>query len=234
MKTISEPNYKPGRKLILGFILVLIGLAFLAERTGLIPNNLRNILFTWQAFLILLGVVFVSNKEKRATGYLLMLIGGVFIIPEIFNVSIETRRLFWPLILIILGLFFIFGSRFRRNFNVDSEESVLDYIDDVNIFGGHERIVTTQNFRGGRVLAIFGGGEYDLRQSLVSKEGAEMEVINIFGGSSFIVPDDWNIKIEVAGIFGGFSDSRRISTISYDKTLIVKGIAIFGGGDIKS
>ena len=234
MHRISESTDKPGRKLALGLILVFIGLAFLADQAGFITYDLRRVLFTWQAFLILLGVVFVSNKEKRATGYLLMFIGVVFIIPEIFNVPYETRKLFWPLILVILGLFFIFGSRFHRTFKIDSKESALDYIDDVNIFGGHERIVTTQNFRGGRVLAIFGGGEYDLRQSLVSKEGAQLEVINVFGGSSFIMPEDWNIKIEVAGIFGGFSDNRRISNISYDKTLIIRGIAVFGGGDIKS
>ena len=234
MKKISEPNYRPERKLLLGFILVFIGLAFIADRSGLIPHYIRSILFTWQAFIILLGVVFVSNKEKRATGYLLILVGVVFIIPEIFDVPYSTRKLFWPLILIIIGFVLIFGSRFRRNFTVESEESALDYIDDVNIFGGHERIITTQNFRGGRVLAVFGGGEYDLRQSLISKEGAKLEVVNIFGGSSFIMPEDWNIKIEVAGIFGGFSDKRRISNISHDKTLVIKGIAIFGGGEIKS
>lgn len=87
----------------------------------------------------MLGVVFVSTKEKRATGYLLLLVGGVFIIPEIFDVPYETRKLFWPLILIIVGFVFILGSRFHRNFKMDNEESALDYIDDVNVFGGRIR-----------------------------------------------------------------------------------------------
>ncbi len=234
MQRISEQKPMPGRKLTLGFILIFLGLAFLADQMGLFSHSLRNILFTWQSLLILLGVIFVSTKEKRATGYILMLIGVVFIIPEIFNVPYELRKLFWPMILILVGFVFIFGGHFHRNFTIDREASAMDFIDDVNIFGGHERIITTQNFRGGRVLAVFGGGEYDLRQSLLSKDGAQLEVINVFGGSSFIMPADWNIKIEVAGIFGGFSDNRRVSDISHDKTLIIKGIAIFGGGEIKS
>ena len=46
-----------------------------------------------------------------------------------------------------------------------------------------------------------------------------------------LVPSDWDVKIEVVAIFGGYSDKRVISAVSPDKRLVVKGISLFGGGD---
>ena len=47
---------------------------------------------------------------------------------------------------------------------------------------------------------------------------------------------NWDVKIDVIAIFGGFSDKRRNMTTSSegDRRLVIKGIAIFGGGEIKS
>ena len=51
-----------------------------------------------------------------------------------------------------------------------------------------------------------------------------------------ILYQDWNIKINIISIFGGFADKRLISENDIDpsKKLIIKGIVIFGGGEIKS
>jgi hypothetical protein len=119
-----------------------------------------------------------------------------------------------------------------RGRNFPSEFS-SDYIDDVNIFGGHNRILTGK-FYGGSIVSIFGGGKYDLRQTTPAEGSNTLEVVNIFGGSNLIVPSDWNVKIEVVAIFGGFSDKRMVSNTSAEKRVIIKGIALFGGGEITS
>jgi hypothetical protein len=62
----------------------------------------------------------------------------------------------------------------------------------------------------------------------------QLECVNIFGGSSMIVPSDWNIVVEVVSIFGGFADKRVPTVVDPTKTLIIKGVAIFGGGEIKN
>ena len=63
-----------------------------------------------------------------------------------------------------------------------------------------------------------------------------MEVICAFGGVELFVPSDWNIKIEVISALGGFSDKRYMTNVSVntEKTLVIKGVAAFGGGEIKS
>ncbi len=57
----------------------------------------------------------------------------------------------------------------------------------------------------------------------------------VFGGSKIIVPQDWDVKVEVSAVFGGFTDKRiKSPEIERDlsRTLIIKGIAIFGGGEL--
>jgi len=218
---------------LFGIILVIIGAALIANQFDLIPYNLRNVLFTWQAFLILLGVIFVTTRDSRVTGYILMGVGGFFIIPEIADVTWEYKRLFWPVLFIIIGLIIIFkgGSLFRSRVYSGTNS---DQIDDVNVFGGRDKIISSNNFQGGSIVSVFGGGKYDLRQAALSHKGCELEVVNVFGGINLLIPPDWNVKTEVVGIFGGFSDKRSSVQPDVEKTIIIKGVAIFGGGDIKN
>ncbi len=229
----KNENRKPkSATAIFGLILVFIGLALIGNQFNLIPWEIRNVIFTWQAFLILLGVIFITTRENKVTGYILLGIGGFFIIPDVFDVPWEFRRLFWPAVFIIGGILILFkGSSLFHNRSYSG--SSLDRLDDVNIFGGSDKIVTSKNFQGGEVISIFGGGKYDLRNANPGK-GCELEVVNIFGGSDFLIPPDWNVKTDVVGILGGFSDKRSTVETNGDKTIHIKGVAIFGGGDIKN
>jgi hypothetical protein len=111
-----------------------------------------------------------------------------------------------------------------------------DYIDDVAIFGGGVKRYSSQNLKGGNITAIFGGSEIDLTTSQMSNEGIVVDVFTMFGGTKFIVPGTWQVKSEATSVFGGFSDKRHIKpsdTIS-DKVLLIKGVVLFGGVEIKS
>lgn len=228
-------NFKRNTRahLLLGIILVLLGIAVMAEIFDAVPWRMRDIIFSWQMILIVLGVIFISGGSNRSTGYILLVIGGFFILPRFFDVPHYWRSLFWPSILILVGLLIIFGRSKRSGFSHNQVEGE-DLIDDVDIFGGSERILRSQNFKGGRISNIFGGSKYDMRQTILAEGTNYLEVSMIFGGSKFIVPEDWDIKIEVTTIFGGFSDKRQRSIVVPDSSrrLVIKGDAIFGGGEL--
>ncbi len=225
--------------LLLGIVLMFLGLFLIADLADIVPWRMRDFLFTWQALLIFLGLVFLSNKDNKGTGLILIAIGSFFLLPRFFDLPYYWRSLFWPSMLILLGLVVIFGSRrhgggstfFGGSRRRGSSE---DYLDDVDIFGGGDRIINSQNFQGGKITHIFGGSKYDMTNARLAPGNNNLEIVWIFGGSKFIIPEGWNVKVEVTSIFGGFSDKRVRSIVvtDPDRTLVISGQIIFGGGEI--
>ena len=86
------------------------------------------------------------------------------------------------------------------------------------------------------MTAIFGGSELLFNESIPHPDGCVLDVLFLFGGSKMIIPEDWNVKSEVVSIFGGFSDKRPVKNAASDseKKIVIRGIVIFGGGEIKS
>jgi len=124
-----------------------------------------------------------------------------------------------------------------RDVSVSCNQGSDDFFDDVNIFGGGERIYTSQNFRGGKITSIFGGSEIDLTKAKLAPGRNVIEVAYVFGGSTIIIPPTWNLRIETTAIFGAITDKRNIihdPEKQDDGILVIKGAAIFGGGEIKS
>jgi predicted membrane protein len=235
MNQVNENRSSKGRA-IFGLVLLVIGLGLIAKQFDIIPDNFRNLIFSWQSLLILIGVIMVSGRESRFTGYILMGIGVFFLLTEITFIPYEFRLLFWPIILVIFGLLLIFRTSIfsRKTMLVTGDDN---YIDDVNVFGGHERKINSAGFKGGKITSVFGGGTYDLRSAQLAPGTNVLDLITAFGGCKIIVPSDWEVKVEVNAVFGGFNDKRyNLPSITEKsgKILIIKGVAIFGGGEITS
>ena len=218
---------------------MFLGLFLIADMADIVPWRMRDYIFTWQALLIFLGLIFLSNKENKGTGVILIAVGAFFLLPRFFELPHYWRSLFWPSMLILLGLVVIFGGRRhhggRKAFSGNtSRSSSEDYLDDVAIFGGGDRTVNSQQVKGGKITHIFGGSKYDFSKARLAPGTNNLELVMAFGGTKLIVPEEWEIKIEVTSVFGGFSDKRVRSIVEKDreKTLIITGVNVFGGGEI--
>jgi predicted membrane protein len=219
---------------ILGVVLITIGSALILKNIDFFPPDIGRIIFSWQMLLITIGLVITLGSSGEKTGGLvIMAIGAFFLIPRIFRETFDIN-IFWPAIFIIVGLIFIFSRRLR--FRGHSEARVSDnFLDIVNIFSGSEKQVISENFRGGKITSIFGGSEIDLTQAKLAQGVSELEINCIFGGSSIIVPSDWNVKVEVTPVLGGV-DEQKISSnkiIDMSKLLVIKGTVVFGGAEIQ-
>lgn len=239
MELVNKELHESGKSKhgLIGIILILAGLIFIGDQLGIFPYKFKDIIFSWQSLLIVLGLIFLAKRDGKPTGIILLAIGIFFILPKFMNVPYNFHKFFWPILLIFAGVLIISRGFFWKRTEIPSSRMNGDSIDDVNIFGGHDRIITNENFRGGEIINIFGGGKYNLLNSKLSQGKNVLEVVMIFGGSKIIVPQDWEIKVEVAVVFGGFTDKRIIPAglvHNKDKTLIIKGVAIFGGGEISS
>ncbi len=161
--------------------------------------------------------------------------GAIFLIPKIFPSIDYNGTIVFAIAFIALGLYIILNKREKEK--IESDQLRKDYIDDVAIFGGGTKIVTSDNFKGGNITAVFGGSEINLKGCILSEGTNVIDVLCVFGGTTLIVPQDWNIVLNITPIFGGFSNKliKDPNTVpDQNKTLIIKGLVVFGGGEIKS
>ena len=236
MRTSNIRQRNNGRANI-GYIFILLGVVVITNRLDLLPYWLEDILFSWQMLLITIGVFNLINK-KYTPATILISLGVVFMIPEVINIDYNYQRMLWPIALIAVGAVMIFRKNKgigELNYSQDIGEGV-DVIDLASIFGGNKLICTSKNFKGGRVTSVFGGSEINFQQTEIGEHPAVIDAFTMFGGSKYIVPQDWSVKINVVSIFGAFNDKRFLGahTAKKNKTLIIKGFTIFGGGDVLS
>ena len=233
------------RTLIFAVIIIAAGGILLLRSIGILPWEISNVLISWQMLLIVIGIFNIFSAQHKVSGYILVGVGGFFMLDKFYYWDISFWQVFWPLMLIGIGVAVLVnyqknqanGYRFNHVGAKNSSSDDGDYIDEVTIFSGTEKTITSQNFRGGKITSIFGGSEINLTQANLSDENNNIEVVSIFGGSTLIVPPDWDVKVNVTAVFGGFSDKRYKRTgVEKDpqKLLRVQGVVIFGGGEIKS
>jgi len=229
-----------GKAAGLGVLVIAAGLLLLARNTGLLTPAVSRIIFSWEMLLIAIGVVNIFWRQSVWSGIILIGIGGFFLLVNFYHMPFSTWQIFLPAILILFGLQMIFGAahwkkRFQNRPLFNQSVGSEDFFEDIAIFGGGERKIVTPNFKGGRMVAAFGGSKVDLSHCNITPGNRPMiEVVSIFGGTSLLVPSDWNVKVEVFNIFGGYVDKRIAYQVDINKTVIIKGVTIFGGGDVKS
>lgn len=244
---------KSDKRFYFGVILIVLGVILILERLNLIPESVADMLISWQMLLVGIGVLSLIGGN-RTSGIILMVIGGTFMIPELITVPHEIRRIYWPLILVVIGIAILLRQRDNQKqipfnepvnpngpndipYNTSASATAMNTFDDFVIFGGREIFVNAQALIGGKATSIFGGIEFDLRKANMQPGGAVIDCVSVFGGCGFKIPMDWNVRNEVTTIFGAFTDKRgeTYSDRYYDpsKTLVIKGVSIFGGIEVK-
>lgn len=219
---MASPQHK---RTYLGLLLVVIGTIFLLDNLGY-TLEIPDYLFSWPAIFVAIGIVnALSGKGRVALTFF-----GLAIIFYLHYFDVIDLSEMWPLILILVGLTVIFKKIPTKKEVLGSTE---DQFDETAIFGGIEKKFISQNLNGGTITSIFGGCEVDLRGSQ-AQEGAVIEIFCMFGGVELFLPRDWKVVIDTTAIFGGFSDDRRSMDQDFTATVYIKGLVLFGGGEIKN
>jgi len=234
LKIMAQNN--DSKRLWLGIIFFIIGGLLLVDNLDLFYFNIPYYVFSWPTFLILLGLYLFFGQDKKAPGAILLALGSVFLLDDIFPWwHIDFWDVFLPGVLIFLGVALMMRKSTPSARPSGGDEQ--DFVDDMAVFSGNEKKMTSQNFKGGKITSVFGGSKIDFTQSAMNDEGAVIDVFTLFGGTEVIVPVDWSVKSEVTSIFGGISDKRNsvVNVVPDEsKVLTIKGLILFGGGEIKS
>jgi predicted membrane protein len=227
----------------LGIFIIIIGVLFLANTFDLpIPNWL----ISWPMFIIGVGLlVGINNKFKDWTWLVISAFGLLFLIDKIAGYDIRMSAIFFPALLITLGIRLLRRSKPKRVHQFDEEsgnftelakdESLDDRLELVAVFAGNKKIIVSKNFKGGELVCVFGGNEINLSKCDIQGR-VKLEIIQVFGGTKLIVPANWKIQSEIVSVFGGLDDKRNLIDFNSDdsKVLVIDGVSILAGIDIRS
>jgi hypothetical protein len=118
---------------------------------------------------------------------------------------------------------------------------------EVAVFFAAKRRVESQDFQGGELVAAFGSIELDLTTASMQtlpapdSEGlptrrAVLEASAVFGSIEIMVPRNWRIIREGAGVFGAYEDKTipRPEPGVEPPVLVIRGGAVFGSVEIRN
>lgn len=224
-----QKNYT---KIIIGIIIILIGLGFLSETTGIWGslgfNTWRLIGLIWPAALLFAGVKMILNQNTTA-GVIVLTFGLGIFLSNLFRWNFFG--VMWPLILIAVGVS-IFLKQDNDNINTGMKKDERDKFQDSVIFWGVDKELTSKDFKKADLNVAFGGYKLDMRDAKISKDGAKIIANTAFGGIEIIAPKDCKVVSRGSGIFGGW-DNKLADRDTKAPVLEISGSAIFGGVEIK-
>jgi predicted membrane protein len=222
------------RKMSLGYGLMCLALGgiWLFHSMDMLPWRMSDYVFSWRFLLVIIGL-FIVIKNSRSLFGLLVLSGGL----------IGTATYFWqlpegwetflpPAALILVGLVLILRPNPNKPKLDTSDENVLNR---ATIFGSFNHKVTSMLFKGGYLTCVFGENVIDFTNSHLGKDTVTLQAITIFGNSELLIPDGWDVKLDVTSVFGATEDERFLSDTSKDKegTIVVSGVNVFGSLKVK-
>ncbi|GAB2873923.1 DUF5668 domain-containing protein [Pseudoduganella ginsengisoli] len=223
-------------QLVVGLGVIAIGMLFLLDNLGIIEFEYAFQL--WPVIFVLAGALKVqqaTSNSGRVAGGILIAVGALLLLKGMGFIDISWRTLA-PVLMIAAGLLVVFKSTRARNDTVSSlldkdagQDSVVRL---TALMGGIERRINTQDFRGGEITAIMGGCELDLRQASIQGQ-AVLNVFAMWGGIEIKVPDDWTVSLEGTPLLGAFSE-KTIAPRDNAKRLIIRGVALMGGCDVRN
>lgn len=239
---------------IFGVILIVLGVGFLLDQANMIEFN-EVIAIYWPSIIILIGLLgLFERKSSKLWNLIIILVGVLLQLNRIGYFEYNAFQLFWPLVLIMIGINIIFFSGSSSNTgekesNHQYKETVYkdntkkkkshsnnvsldDKVDLFVMLSGLETSNQSQEFKGGRASTILGGIDLDLRGAKLYEDEIYIEVNAILGGIDIYVPDDWRVEISGTPILGGLSNNTKLNNNPDAPVLRIRYLAILGGIEI--
>lgn len=234
----GEHSHVFNPKLIIGFAIILIGVLALLANLGFDTDI--GIWDYWPVILILvgLGIIFQPAEYRNAfTGTVFVVIGILFLLDNFYIIDFGFNLL-WPVLLILVGTAIVrHGVGRGGGALLDAE-----HINLMAILGGGDYNYNSRSLKGGRIFAFMGGAKLNLTEADILEDSLVIDVFAMMGGVEIKVPVGWQVTMHGIPILGGMdnktssksADDKAAAPPAPGKRLIVKGIAIMGGVEVKN
>jgi predicted membrane protein len=228
----TPPPVRMTPHLVFGVLIILVGVLFTLDNLEI--TDAEKYLRYWPVGLIALGLAKLrSAKDGHSaplSGVLFVIAGGWLLLDNLNLIDVRLLDI-WPVLLIAAGSVMVWQALRGRPARVAARTE--DTITAVAILGGITRGTNSSAFRGGELFAFMGGCEIDLRQAAIHGE-AVIDIFAMWGGIEIRVPDGWRVIGRVTPIMGAFEDTTRPPHGETTHTLVVRGVVLMGGVDVKN
>jgi predicted membrane protein len=225
-----DMNSRFSPQLVIGVLLALLGVLLILDNTGVADT--RFIVRLWPVALVVLGGVKLAHGRSMGSwivGGGLIFFGAMLTLDRLDLIDFRWR-FWWPLILVFLGILMIVRQRVQ---SCSPSTVVSNDLDATAILGGLKHAVRSQQFQGGKITAILGGCDLDLRPAVMRDGEAVINVFAMWGGISLKIPPDWTVVVENTAFLGGVENETH-PPAGTEKRLVLQGTIIMGGIEIKN
>ena len=218
--------------LVVGGTIVTVGVLLLLDNLGIV--RFHDLWDFWPLILVVFGVGKVLDGRTPAAyvlGGLLALLGSLLLLDNLGILRFEFS-IFWPVLIIALGVSMLLRVMNRQRYLDGAQGSSDSNLSPVCFFSGSKRRIDSQDFKGGDIVAVFGGVHLDLRHAAIAGEQAVIDVNSLFGGIEIRVPETWLVSMKGVGIFGAFDDKTlhpKADPNVKTPRLVITGTAVFSG-----
>jgi hypothetical protein len=242
MKNESRAMFRLTPQVIFGLAIIAFGVALTADNLGY--GDASRILEWWPLGIVLVGV----SKLFQSSSGSGRVVGGVitFVGVALLGETLDVFRIWawWPVAMIALGAVIVSralgGSRAAAPASAaltpggsPAAMTGESRLSELAIWSGVQRRVSSPVFRHADLTAVMGGIELDLRQAGTGGGEAVIDVFVMWGGIEITVPPDWAVSNQIVPIMGGAED-KSTGTQTSQNRLILRGVAIMGGVEIKT
>jgi len=230
MMDTPQPARPIAPQLVMGLLIVVVGMLFTLENVGVIDAH--EYLRYWPVGLIAVGLLKLWQGSGAIFGGFIFVFVGVWLLLQAMGIVTVSLWNLWPMLLVFAGASMVWrgmhgGSAERATADAHSTVSAMA------VLAGINRGNTSKTFRGGDLTAVFGGCQIDLRQAAIEDE-AVIDVFAMWGGIEIKVPENWSVSGRVTPILGGYEDKTRRVADGTNQRLLVRGLVIMGGVEIKN
>jgi hypothetical protein len=245
-------NMPAAQGIVVAIAIIVFGVLLFIDNIGIFP--IRNL---WQFWPLIFGVAGFQHMVRarlwsgRVWGGLLVALGVVWVCR---NIGILPWGMGAVWALFIMGVGFVLlvknveepGMRIFPTARGDAGENPAttdysdadSYVKEMVIFSGTERRFDSRLFRGGELLAIFGGVNLDLRRAVPdTSQNMVLDAVALFGGIEVRIPENWRVVMRGTAVFGGY-ENKTIppgpSAGAVVPTLVITGSVIFAGVSLKN
>ncbi len=221
---------KMNSKNIIAFILIILGTGLLLDAFGVMAFGS---LFSdwWPVVFIILGISVMSGtKGMNFPGVFFILLGLIFLMSTLDIIDIGFWQLFWPTLIIAIGLKLLIGSRHKGRVHHSSKDGKIK-ID--TMFSEIKHIVRDDELAPGEVNTMFGSIKLDYSKLNAKADFVELEANAIFGNVKIRIPDNWNVHTKGSPIFGELSN-KTVMNAEPETVLRLNFGIIFGSIEVEN